>query len=151
MFQLYSKGCEHAIRALAEAPGNGENKAFSVKAICQKSGLPEWFTRKIFQDLVKKHILLASQGPGGGYRFRILPKNLSLLQIVEAVDGSDCMEGCVMGLPICDEKKSCPLHRMWKRIKFKMLSELRSTTLQELTEIIHQRKSQSHKIKTREI
>ena len=67
MFRLYSKGCEYAIRAMLHMVPGEEPQWFQAKMVCKKAGIPESFTRKIFQALVGGGFLNASRGPGGGY------------------------------------------------------------------------------------
>ena len=94
--RLYSKGCEHAIRALIEAPLDADN--FLIKTVCKKAKVPESFTRKMFQRLVRKGILKGSQGPGGGYSFKVDAESLSVLRLVKALDGGLTMMRCIMGV-----------------------------------------------------
>ena len=132
MFLLYSKGCEYAIRALTEIPHKQKINGFSVKSVCKAAKIPESFTRKIFQTLVKNRILVARPGPGGGYRFRKDPSQVSVLDIIHAVDGKDAFEKCVIKDFKCDEKNFCPLHPMWMKAKTSMMDELKKNTVSHL-------------------
>ncbi|MCH7649769.1 MAG: Rrf2 family transcriptional regulator [Nitrospinae bacterium] len=89
MFRLYSKGCEYAIRALVHAAPKKKGERFKAKAICEKAGIPESFTRKVFRLLVHAGFLEALRGPGGGYALLEDPERISLLEIIKAVDGAD--------------------------------------------------------------
>jgi len=140
MFRLYSKGCEYAIRALTHlAPKNGKQK-FLAKDVCKKAGIPEFFTRKTFQALVKGGFLKATPGPGGGYQLMSAPKDISLLSIIKAVDGKESFDQCVLGLPKCDDTQPCSLHHTWLGVKGKLCSDLQAKTLQDLIDIIEHRK-----------
>lgn len=105
-----------------------------VKIICEKADIPESFTRKVFQDLVNGGFLEASRGPGGGYSLAHDPNEISLLEVIEAVDGDDTFAPCIMGLPVCDAKKPCPVHATWSDAKAELIESLHSKTLQELVE-----------------
>lgn len=129
---LYSKGCEYAIRALAKIPLEQKTSGFSLKSACRAAGVPESFTRKVFQNLVKSRILVARPGPGGGYRFRKEPGRVSILDIVHAVDGKDAFEKCVIKNFKCDEKNPCPLHPMWMKAKASIIRKLRENTVSGL-------------------
>ena len=129
MLLIYSKGCEYALRALAEIPAKEKVSGFSVKSVCKAAKIPESFTRKVFQTLVKKRILGARPGPGGGYRFRKDPRQVSILDIIHAVDGNNAFEKCVIKDFKCDEKNFCPLHPMWMKAKATMLKELDTNTV----------------------
>lgn len=132
MFRLYSKGCQYAIRALTlVAPSNG-TKRFQAKTICEKAGIPEAYTRKVFQSLVSAGFLEAARGPGGGYQLKEDPHEITLLEIIKAVDGEAVFDGCIMGLPSCGESSPCPLHGVWSEAKHDLLAQLDETTLWEL-------------------
>ncbi len=132
MFRLYSRGCEYAIRALMYIPPVGSNDRLTAKKVCKKAKIPESFTRKVFQALVNGGFLEAAPGPRGGYSLAHDPKEISLLEIIQAVDGADTFAACIMGLPECDAKKPCPLHDTWSKAKEELIRKLDSRTLEDL-------------------
>lgn len=132
MFKLYSKGCEYALRALSfAAMTNGEGR-FKTREICEWTGIPESYARKMFLALVHRGLLRAIRGPGGGYALTRSPGRITLLDIIQAVDGQDTFDHCVMGLQICDSADPCPLHETWVRAKERLLAQLRRRTLEDL-------------------
>ena len=139
MCRLYSQGCEYAIRALVHAAPRAKGERFKAKAICEKAGIPESFTRKVFRSLVQGGFLEALRGPGGGYSLLEDPDRISLLEIIKAVDGGDTFEGCIMGLGECNAIKPCPLHYVWNSAKNEMLDQLESKTLSDLCETVRRR------------
>lgn len=134
MFKLYSKGCEYAMRALifAAQRDDGQGSRFQIGEVCEKLDIPESFTRKIFQALVQGGFLQAMRGPGGGYQLNRPPSEIPLIEIIEAVDGADTFNHCVMGLPECNGKKPCPLHEVWSSTKNTLLEHLGKKTLQDV-------------------
>lgn len=139
MFRLYSKGCEYAVRALVHVPPAAEQERFRAKDVCQKAGIPEAYTRKIFQALSNGGFLEAARGPGGGYKLTDDPKNISLLSIIFAIDGPTTFGNCIMGLPKCDEQKPCPLHYQWATAKAELMARLESQTLYDLAQTVKSR------------
>ncbi|MBI4397680.1 MAG: Rrf2 family transcriptional regulator [Candidatus Omnitrophica bacterium] len=132
MFRLYSKGCEYVMRALAQVGERKNGGCFSVRDICEKAELPEWYTRKIFQSLVRRGLLIGARGPGGGYQFGKPPKKISILAMIQAIDGEDVLEQCVMGPGKCNQRERCALHPIWLKIKASLLKELRASTIEDL-------------------
>ncbi len=139
MIRLYSKGCEYAVRALMYVEENGETKRFQAKEVCARAGIPEAFTRKVFQALVQAGFLKAVRGPGGGYLLTKNPQDISLLEIMKAVDGETRYDYCVMGLDACDSANPCPLHDMWAGAKAELLATLQAKTLRDLIDTSTQR------------
>lgn len=135
MFRLYSKGCEYAIRALMYAVQDGAANRFSAAEVCRKADIPEYFTRKIFQALVQGGFLEASRGPGGGYVLTRPPEQISMLDVIHAVDGEETFDHCIMGLRECSDAGGCPMHPLWSEAKQSMLKQLAETTLQDVVNI----------------
>jgi len=132
MFKLYSKGCEHAVRALAYAHIERDGARFQPKEVCKHIGIPEPYTRKILQSLVQAKFLVAHRGPGGGYSLARPAEEISLLDIIKAVDGHDTFDHCIMGLPECGGANPCPIHLLWAESKTKLLDDLDRKTLAEI-------------------
>lgn len=135
MFRLYSKGCEYALRALMCVAGDHHKLRFQARDICERVGIPEPYTRKVFQALTQGGFLRAVRGPGGGYELTQRPEQISLLEVILAVDGEDTFDSCIMGMPHCGGENPCPLHPIWAEAKEQMLEQLSSRTLQDLVEI----------------
>lgn len=135
MFRLYSKGCEYAIRALLylAAAENASNR--TARAICRKAKVPEPYARKVFQLLVRGGYLEAISGNGGGYRLCKRPKDVSLLQIIKAVDGKRTFEKCILGAAKCNCRRPCLLHGAWEVSKKGLLENLASKRLSELIKL----------------
>ena len=132
VFKLYSKGCEYALRALTSAAAQNDNGRFQAKSVCAAAGIPESFSRKTFQALVQAGFLAAIRGPGGGYRLIRPMSKITLLDVIQAVDGKDTFDHCVMGMPMCGSAHPCPLHGTWANVKTELLAQLKRQTLEDL-------------------
>lgn len=132
MFKLYSRGCQHALWALSYAHLEREGARFQPKEVCNRTGIPEPFTRKILQALVQGGFLNAHRGPGGGYSLAKSAHDISLLDVIQAVEGHDTFDRCVMGLPECGGASPCPIHPMWAEAKGKLLNDLAAKSLADI-------------------
>ncbi len=135
MLRLYSKACEYAIIALANLSEEQAKEKFTVKMLCCQPHIRESYTRKAFQQLSQAGILKAVTGPGGGYQLAKMPSQITLADIIQCIDGEDCFDQCVLGLPYCDDHNRCPMHETWKPLKFKMMKILTSVTLKDLIRV----------------
>lgn len=131
-FQLYSKSCEYVIRTLEYMTSDRRTKRFLTRDICRKLKIPEFYTRKGLQVLSRLGILKSLAGPGGGYQLSKKAKQLSVLDIIRAVDGKRSFEHCVMGLPRCSGKKPCAIHHLWSVSKKNLLCDLAKVKLDQL-------------------
>lgn len=132
MFSLYSKACEYTLRALICGLEKTNGKGFRVEDACREAEVPESFTRKGFQRLVHRGILKTVRGPGGGYWLKGNASDISILEIVKLLDGDESYERCVMGLSQCSDKAPCPIHEIWKKMRKKLIGELRQTSLEQM-------------------
>ena len=131
---MFSKACEYGIRALIYFADYPEKRKATVSEVSRESGIPKSYVAKIFQCLVKAHVLRSHRGTSGGYELTIPVSKLSLLHIIHALDdpARSTFSNCVMGLSKCDDSNPCPLHPVWKRAKEEMLDRLANSTLSDV-------------------
>jgi Rrf2 family protein len=77
----------YTINALAFLAAQGDKRLVASHLIAQAKGIPEKFMLKILRPLVSVGILASLKGPAGGYRLAKAPNQITLLEIIEAVDG----------------------------------------------------------------
>lgn len=146
MFCLYSKGCEYAIRALAEISIKKAQGRFLARDICRKAGIPESYARETFQALVQNGFLKAVSGPGGGYSLMRDPGEMTVLDIVEAVEGKKSFSRGILGLSSCGDRKPCGLHFVWVKLKVQIMEALDSCTLYQLAASPRSRRNKSRNL-----
>ncbi len=129
---IYSNACGYAIRAMSRLAMMRPDGYLLLDELCEGTDLPRHFVAKIFQDLVRKGLLLSAKGRGGGFALSKSPEKLSLYDIVAAVDGVDRLDDCVVGLSRCDDQQPCPQHDEWKNLRETLRSYLRDTTLDQM-------------------
>lgn len=135
---IFSNPSEYAIRALSELvlmatepkyAGGRKPGYVMLDKLVENGTLPREFLAKIFRQLVEGGVLASAKGPGGGFALSRPAHEITLLQIVEAVDGTDHTDGCVVGLARCDENQPCPQHDLFKPIRQRLKAYLATTTL----------------------
>ena len=131
VIRLCSKGCEYILRALMELGGAPDTERFRAKELCAKAGVPEAYTRKVLHILVEAGFLEATPGPGGGYHLTRPAKDITLLEIIEAVEGTEMERACVMGYEDCGGENPCPLHEEWAKMMSALKQALSNMTLAE--------------------
>ncbi|RME74958.1 MAG: Rrf2 family transcriptional regulator [Planctomycetota bacterium] len=138
-----SRTSTYALYALGYLAGSNPSGYTPVSLISQEFGLPPTHLAKIFQRLVRAGILSSSRGVSGGFALRKAPQDLSLLDVIEAVDGSVQDEVCLLENG-CDDDSPCPLHAVWRKGQQALIDELRGKTVAELGEelVMHARRRQ---------
>ncbi len=130
---MFSKTCEHAIRALIFiAKKSNDGARVGIKEIAQGTDAPEQFIAKILHELTRHKLVRSLKGPGGGFYLDEPLLNNNLANVVKAIDGDRLFTGCGLGLKNCSETKPCPLHNEFKKIRTELFTMLQSARLGEL-------------------
>jgi Rrf2 family protein len=82
-----SRASGYALHALAYMAAHGEDRPVASHHIAKDRGIPERFLLKILKPLVSTQVLRSVKGPHGGYRLAKPAAKITLLEVVEAVDG----------------------------------------------------------------
>lgn len=130
---MFSKACEYAIRAvlyIAIKSTNGSR--LGLKEIAKEVDSPEPFTAKILQTLSREGIISSSKGPNGGFYLDPKAKPIPLSAIVKAIDGTDTLHTCGIGLKQCSDRFPCPIHDQVKAYKENLRKAMNDKTIQEL-------------------
>jgi len=130
---IFSNTTEYAIRGLAELAGrsNAANTMLLDQLVAGTT-LPRDFMAKIFQRLVKARLLTSAKGRGGGFALARPAHQITLMDIVEAIEGPKPLDGCVVGLERCNDDMPCPQHDLYKPIRQRLKDYMNTTTLADL-------------------
>lgn len=148
---IYSRSAEYAIRAfvfLAQVP---EGKYAMVKQIAEESDIPSHFLAKILQQLARQGFLRSSKGPTGGFCLRYPADEITLLQIVESIDGLADYQRCIGGMMECNDQMRCGMHDSWKALRSRIIEYLEGTTVEDLSKALDLKRRQLDKQKKRRV
>lgn len=90
------------------------------------------FVPQVLGPLVERGWIASVPGPTGGYQAAIAPERLSVLEVIEAVEGPTLTGRCVVVDRPCSQAGHCTLHHPWSRARAGLLEELSRTTLADL-------------------
>jgi Rrf2 family iron-sulfur cluster assembly transcriptional regulator len=114
---IFSRQCEYALQAVMYIALKPEGEMVSTKDLTKKLAIPYHFLAKILQDLSYKGLLISQKGPNGGFGLGMPAKEITLFHIVEAIDGVDFTNQCVLGFPECSGKTPCAVHERWATLR----------------------------------
>ena len=141
---IYSRSAEYAVRAVTHLAGLAPLEFAMAKTIAKETGVPAHFLAKLLQDLARDGFLKSSKGPGGGFRLAQAAEEISLLRIVEAVDGAGRYDRCPAGLERCDDKALCGMHDAWMELRGRIIGYLGGTSFAQVNQsLVEKRKGQS--------
>jgi Rrf2 family transcriptional regulator, iron-sulfur cluster assembly transcription factor len=129
---IYSRTSEYAIRAFVNLAQIPEGKFAMVKQIAQQEGIPTHFLAKILQQLARKGLLRSSKGPTGGFSLRRSAGEISLMDIVQSLDGLADYEKCASGLAECNDEMPCGMHDAWKALRSRIMDYLQHTSIADI-------------------
>lgn len=132
---MFSTSCDYGLQAmlyLALHYSKGEN--IDLNSIAEELDIPKHFLSKILQVLVKHKLLVSMKGPKGGFRLNRPPSDITLIEIIEAIDGLDIFNECGIGFKRCNDANPCPIHHEYKEVRNKIQRLFENKTLHELTE-----------------
>ena len=92
-----TKKSKYAVRALVELALNGDDPPLGVAEIARRQYIPERFLEQIFGDLRRANVLESRRGAHGGYRFAMPTEEISVLDVVEILDGEVRPARCSAG------------------------------------------------------
>ena len=137
-----SPAAELAVRGilvLAEQYGNGPT---TLDTICAKRELPKQYLVKIFSSLTKADLITPVRGKKGGYLLAREPADVTLLEVIEAVEGPIVLNLCQYPKPKCEDA-DCPIRPVWTRLQKVVREELGAVTLGACIQAV--RKSETRK------
>ena len=129
---IFSSASEYAIRGVAELAARGGAGRVLLDDVVAGTGLPRDFMAKVFQKLVHGGVLRSAKGRGGGFCLARAPYEITLMQVVEAVDGPQAYDRCVVGLEACTDHMPCAQHDLYKPIRQRIKDYLNTTTAADL-------------------
>ncbi|MDZ7359459.1 MAG: Rrf2 family transcriptional regulator [candidate division KSB1 bacterium] len=117
MSLIFSRQCEYALQAVLYLALQPPEKMTPIKDLAKKLDIPSPFLAKILQNLTRQGLLTSLKGPTGGFALARPAKDITLFHIVNAVDGDDFMNNCVLGFPECSGKNPCSVHEKWAGVR----------------------------------
>jgi len=129
---LLSKSCVYGLRASLYLASRTNGEYVPIKKMSDKLEISFHFLTKILQQLTAEGIMESFKGPNGGIRLNRNGNDVYLMDIVLAIDGSQLLTECALGLPGCGTKNPCPLHDKWAKTRDSIRVMLEDTSLTEL-------------------
>jgi Rrf2 family protein len=135
-----TKRADYAIRTvLALARSTADGGRMSVRRVASEQAVPERFLPQVMRDLVRAGIVEGTVGRAGGYRLARPSSQISLLDVVEAVEGDSRRRVCILRGGPCALKGVCDVHAVFAAAQEDVLSRLGGTTVLEAIRTDHAR------------
>jgi Rrf2 family protein len=128
---LVTRETDYAVRTVLYLAKNRDRTA-SVTEVAKAMHIPKSFLAKLLQRLVRSHILTSLRGVNGGFQLAQLPSEITLLSIVEAVQGPAGINVCAIDSKRCKLSSTCAVHPVWVEIRKEVEKRLKRETIGKL-------------------
>jgi len=116
------------ISVLAELNGNGP---VNLAVICKQRDLSRQYLAKIFRLLARAGLVRPVRGKHGGYVLVRRPEEITLRDVIEAVEGPIALNFCQYTPPRCD-RYDCPIRPIWTELQGIVCNRLGGVTLAQV-------------------
>jgi len=123
---------DYGIRSVLYLARQPLKKVSFVNEISEEYKIPRSFLAKILQKLVKGKIVRSYRGVKGGFSLARPAREISVLEVLEAIEGGLSMNVCVLDKKQCNFSKHCPTHFLWANVQNKVTDMLKKTNFDEL-------------------
>jgi len=127
-----SRESEYGIQGLIYLAQQPSGTVMQLAGIAKAQGLPQSFLAKIFQKFMQYGLVRSFRGTTRGYTLGRPAAEITLKEVLEAIEGPGIFERCIFWSHRCAEDNPCVLHEGWKQIKPKLTAMMEVTTLQDL-------------------
>lgn len=127
-----TQASEYAVRTMLHLASLPTGTSTNVSVIAAEWEIPQTFLRKIVSSLSRVGLVATQRGVGGGIQISGDPEAITLLEVIESVEGPINLNQCLMGEKICPRDGWCPVHVVWMEAQDKLRTHLASRTLASL-------------------
>jgi Rrf2 family protein len=128
-----TRQADYALRAVTEVAQLPEGERAPTAVIAERQNIPLPFLAKIVSQLAVKGILEATRGASGGVSLARPAENITLLDVIEAIDGPVTLNRCVHNPDACEMSSSCPIHPIFVDTQQMLVDMLQRTTFADVT------------------
>ncbi len=127
-----TRGGEYGIRGVLYLAGQDDGKISMLSAIAKAQDVPPRFLAKIFQALAKAGVVKSHRGAKGGFSLARSASEITIKDVIEAIEGPIYLNVCLMGDGECSRDKICPMHEVWEEAQEKMMGVLARANFADL-------------------
>lgn len=127
-----TREADYAIRAILDLSVLGQGSLTRVGDIAERRNIPPMYLNKIVQALARQGFVTSSRGAGGGVALSRDPASLTLLEVIEAIEGPVALNRCLSNPGECTLQFRCPAHLFWADMQETIVGKLSGTCFEDL-------------------
>jgi len=127
-----TRQADYAVRAVLHLAKVGNAERSATSSIAKEQNIPPSFLAKIISQLSIAGLLHTSRGARGGVTLARDPKDITLLEVVEAIDGPIQLNECVGDNGVCTFDENCPIKPVWCDAQDELVKRLKGTNFAQM-------------------
>ena len=127
-----SKKADYALMAMKHLALRGDRGSSSAREIAEQYDIPIELMAKVLQRLVRRGLLASHQGTRGGYQLARTPTQISVADVIQAIDGPVTVTACSTDEGQCEQFAKCNVRDPLWRVRERILAALGECTIAEL-------------------
>jgi Rrf2 family protein len=127
------RNTDYALRMTVNLASHYGNEPVSARKAAQQGDVPYQLTCKILQRLNNARLVKSSMGAKGGFRLSREPSKITVLQVIEAIQGPLRLNRCLLSTDACPRQRSCAVKVKMAKLQKSISSYLGGITLDKLT------------------
>jgi Rrf2 family protein len=129
-----NRSTDYALRAMTYLATQPLDEVSMVNEIALNQSVPPKFLARLLQQLHKAGLVASQRGIKGGFRLARPSASITVLHVLEAVEGPIVISLCLTTPKACDQSERCPSMSVWERAQAAFLKVLGNTTIADLAQ-----------------
>jgi len=127
-----TRQADYALRAMIYLSQLEPTQRAATSQIAELQHIPPSFLAKIISQLSIAGLIHTSRGARGGVSLARPPEGISVLEVVEAIDGPIALNECSQGAGVCPYGENCPLRSLWCDTQAELIAKLKNTSFAQV-------------------
>jgi len=127
-----TRQADYAVRIVLDLAGTDGNKVVRSDDVARRQLVPRAYFTKVVQALVRAGYLRTLRGARGGIQLARDPEEITLRQLIEAIEGPIRLNRCLLRAGECALERTCTAHPVWERIQDVLMREMDAVTVSRM-------------------
>ena len=127
-----SRLTDYGIVLMVQLARSADDAARNARNLAEETDLPAPVVSKVLKSLARQGLLASQRGAKGGYTLARPPEDISVPEMITALEGPISLTECTMNPGACSQESSCDVREPWQRINAAVHSALAKITLADL-------------------
>lgn len=123
---------DYAVAVMVQLSREGNGAARSAHQLAERTSIPEPTVAKVLKKLARKKLVESVRGAAGGYRLAKAPDDMSICDVIEALDGPIAIVSCAGANDTCRAQPKCPAKGKWTPVNHAIRAALQAVRLSDM-------------------